>query len=297
MTYITPRRFRTMGLGVDIGDRTDAALGALLRIASNKVESYCNAPEGHSFFGGVVTNEQRIWHTGNPHHPGQRRVWPLHRPIKSVESLRIDVTNGQYIEFPNPNDLYIDRHLDSVEIVSLQLTPASVFTTGLAPYISLQNPRSVMSYTYGWDFDVTDERISYHTATASGTEFYADNQFWTNDPVDVKLNGTALASGTDYTIDRYEGSVTLVGALGATDVLTTSYSYTLPNDVALATALVGVDVVTWANQMGIGLGGLSGLSVNEISIRVSKSTGFTALPVNLAAQEMLAKYMYRGFAA
>lgn len=295
MTYITPRRFRSMGLGVDAGERSDAELEALLEIASSKVESYCNVPENHSFFGGTVIDEQRNWHPGNTHAPGQRRVWPLHRPIKVVNSLAIDVTNGQYVSF-TPGNLYIDRHLDTVEITSLQLTPASVFTTGLAPYISLQTPKSRMSYTYGWEFEVENERISYGTATGSGGAFFAESQFWTEDDVVVKLNGVATTSGAAL-IDRHEGLVTMVDPINASDVLTVSYKHTLPRYISLATALVGVDVVTWANQMGIGLGGLAGLSVNEVNIRVSKNAGFSMVPVNPAAQEMLARYMYRGFAA
>jgi hypothetical protein len=296
MTYITPRRFRTMGLGVDIGERSDAELGMLLEIASNKLDSYCNAPENHSFHGGTIENEQRIWNTGNTHVPGQRRVWPLHRPLKEVTALSIDVTNGQRIEF-QPGNLYIDRHLDVVEITSLQLTPASVFTGGLLPYISLTKPRSRMSYTYGWDFTAVDERISYGEATESGTGFFAKNQFWTNDDVEVKLNYTAVASGVDYTLDRYEGLVTMVNPISASDVLTVSYAYTLPNTIALATALIGADVVAWSNQMGAGLGGLSGIKVNEVELRASKTGGFANVPINDPVAEMLSSFMYRGFAA
>jgi hypothetical protein len=296
MTYITPRRFRSMGLGVDVGERSNAELGMLLEIASNKLDSYCNAPENHSFKGGTIVGEQRIWHPGNTHVPGQRRVWPLHRPIKTITSLSIEVTNGQYIAF-TPSNLYIDHHLDTVEITSLQLTPASVFTTGLAPYISLQNPRSKMSYTYGWDFTATDERISYGEATASGAGFFAANQFWTDDDVTVKLNSTALVSGSAYTFDPYEGLVTMTDPITATDVLTVSYSYTLPNTIALATALIGADVVAWSNQMGAGLGGLSGIKVNEVELRASKTGGFANVPINDPVAEMLSSYMYRGFAA
>lgn len=295
MTYITPRRFRSMGLGVDVGERTDAELGALLEIATDKVNRYCNAPNDHSFFGGTIVDEQRIWHPGNTHAPGQRRVWPLHRPIKTVDSLAIDVTNGQYVQF-TPSNLYIDHHLDTIEITSLQLTPAAVFTTGLAPYISLQNPRSRLSYTYGWDFDATGERISYGLATESGAEFFASNQFWTDDEVVVSLNGIATVSGAAL-IDRYEGMVTMVDPLLATDVLSVTYHYTLPHTISLATALVGADVLAWTNQMQAGLGGLSGIKVNEVDLRASKSGGFANVPISPAVQEMLSGYMYRGFAS
>jgi hypothetical protein len=295
MTYITPRRFRSMGLGVDVGDRTDAALDALLEIATSKVDTYCNVPEEHSFFGGTVLNEQRIWHPGNTHAPGQRRVWPLHRPIKEVTSLAIDVTNGQYVQF-TPSNLYIDHHLDSVEITSLQLTPAAVFTTGLAPYISLQNPRSRMSYTYGWEF-TAHERLKIASSTPPGFEFQLDNQFASASGVSVTKNGTELTPMTDYEFDDYEGVVTLIAPVTRADVVFVDYTYPLPNNIAKATALIGEDVVNWANQMGIGLGGLSGLSVNEVNIRVSKNAGFSMVPVNPAAQEMLARYMYRGFAS
>jgi hypothetical protein len=295
MTYITPRRFRSMGLGVDVGDRTDAALGALLEIASSKVESFCNVPDNHSFFGGTVTDEQRIWHPGNTHAPGQRRVWPLHRPIKEITSLSIDVTNGQYVQF-TPSNLYIDHHLDSVEITSLQLTPAAVFVTGLAPYISLQNPRSRMSYTYGWDF-TAHERVKVFESTPPGYEFQLDNQFASASGVSVTKNGTELSPATDYEFDEYEGVLTLLDPVARTDRVYVDYSYSLPNPIALATALVGVDVVSWANQMGAGLGGLSGIRVNEVELRASKTGGFNNDAVNPAVEEMLSSYMYRGFAS
>lgn len=294
MTYITPRRFRSMGLGVDVGDRTDAALGALMEIASSKVDSYCNAPSNHSFLGGTVTDEQRIWRTGNTHAPGQRRVWPLHRPIKTVTALSIEVTNGQTVGF-TPSNLYIDHHLDSVEITSLQLTPASVFTTGLAPYISLQKPRSKMSYTYGWEFSAL-ERVRISESTPPGYEFQLDNQFASASGVSVTKNGTAL-DPTDYEFDEYEGVLTLLDPVARTDRVFIDYAYTLPSPIALATALVGVDVVSWANQMGAGLGGLSAIKINEVELRASKAGGFANVAVNPAAQEMLASFMYRGFAA
>jgi len=295
MTYITPRRFRSMGLGVDVGDRSDAALGSLLEIASSKANTYCNAPNDHSFLGGTVTDEQRVWHPGNTHAPGQRRVWPLHRPVKEVTSLAIDVTNGQYVQFTSSN-LYIDHHLDSVEITSLQLTPAAVFTTGLAPYISLQNPRSRMSYTYGWDF-TAHERVKISESTPPGYEFQLDNQFASASGVSVTKNGTELTPVTDYEFDEYEGVLTLIAPVARTDRVYIDYAYTLPSNIALATALIGVDVVAWANQMGAGLGGLSGIKVNEVELRASKSGGFANVAVNPASQELLATYMYRGFSS
>jgi len=295
MTYITPRRFRTMGLGVDLGERSDAELGMLLEIASNKLDSYCNAPENHSFRGGTIENEQRVWHTGNTHVPGQRRVWPLHRPLKTVTALSIDVTNGQRIEF-QPGNLYIDRHLDVVEITSLQLTPASVFTGGLLPYISLTKPRSRMSYTYGWDF-TAHERLRVFESTPPGYEFQLDNQFASASGVSVMKNGTELTPTMDYEFDEYEGIVTMIDPVTRTDTIFVDYNYTLPNTIALATALIGADVVAWSNQMGAGLGGLSGIKVNEVELRASKTGGFANVPINDPVAEMLSSFMYRGFAA
>lgn len=293
MPYITPRRFRTMGLGVDIGERSDAELGALLEISTDKVDTYCNVPPQHSFLGGTITDEQRVWHTGNTHNPGQRRIWPEHRPIKSLGSVAIDVTNGQFIEF-DPGNVYIDHRIDSIEITSLQLTPASVFVSGLAPYIALQRPRSRVSYTYGWDL-VTHERITTPETTMPGQEFDLANQFVTASGVSVTRNGTVLTPGADYELDAYEGVLTLIAPIKRTDAVYIDYHYPLPGKIARATALIGADVVSWSNQMSAGLGGLSGIKVNEVELRASKSAGFATVPVNPAAQEILSGFMYRNF--
>lgn len=295
MPYITPRRFRLMGLGVDLSEKSDAELGVLLEIASSKAETHCQVPDGHSFFGGTITDEVRVWHTGNTHAQGQRRVWPLHRPIKDVTGLAIDITNGQYIDF-QPDNLYIDRHLDVIEITSLQLTPASVFTTGLAPYIAIQKPRSRLSYTYGWDL-TSAEVISVTTSAAEGTEFDLKNQFLTADAITVSKNETPLAEGDDYEIDRYEGVLTIIDGLARGDKVYVEYTYPLPTKIAQATALIGADIINWSSQMEAGLGGISNLKINEMSMSASKTNGFANVPVSNAADMLLKPYMYRGFAA
>ena len=42
--YLTPKRYRTMALGVDLSNKTDAELGALIASASAEVNRYCAAP-------------------------------------------------------------------------------------------------------------------------------------------------------------------------------------------------------------------------------------------------------------
>ncbi len=295
MPYMTPRRFRAAGLGVDLSGKSDAELLTLLEIASTKVESHCQVPDDHSFFGGTILAEQRVWHTGNTHAQGQRRVWPLHRPIKSVTSLQIDVTNGQYVSF-DPSSLYIDRHLDVIEVTSLQLTPASVFTTGLAPYIAIQSPRSVLSYTYGWDL-VANEVISVTESTAPGYEFDLNNQFLTAETVTVVQDETTLAETTDYELDRYEGVLTILESVPRGSKIFVEYTYPVPRNIAQATAIVAVDLINWTGQAEIGLGGIAAVKLNEMSVSSSRANGFDKIPVNEAAASLLSKFVYRGFAA
>lgn len=294
MQYVTPRRFRAMGLKVDLSNTSDTELRVYLEIASSKAETHCQVPEGHSFLGGTVIDETRIWHVGNTHNPGQRKVWPLHRPIKDVTALQLVVTNSQYVDI-DVSSLYIDRTLDQVEVTNIALTSAAVFTTGLAPYIGLQKPRSRISYTYGWDIDEIETHVMYDSQPP-GFELNLDNQF-ISDTLTVTKNGTTLTVTTDYEIDTYEGVLTLVGALARGDKLVVSYTHPLPSKIASATALIAADIVNWALQMEVGLGGLSGLRINEVEMRASKAAGFSNVPINPAAEELLNRFVYRGFGA
>lgn len=247
--------------------------------------SFCAAPSNHDFRGGSVTDERHVWEVGNAHRIGRQRIWPFHRPIRSVDHLRIDVTNTQYVQIEDTS-LYVNPQENWVEPVALALTTVGLFGAGILPNVGLDTPVSKLTYTYGWEFTATDEPL----ASYSGSMLMAPDQFWTTDTVEVKQDGAVLAEG-DYTIDAYEGMVTVSG-YDSSAFYTASYTYTLPRPVGLATALIATDVMAQQGIVGRGLIGLSSLTVEEISMRVSKSSGISQVPVNGAAASLLMPFVY-----
>lgn len=292
--YLTPRKFSSMKLGVDLSSKSNYELAEALELAAAIADSFCQVPSNHDFRGGMVVGEQHPWNTGNAHIPGQRRIYPDHFPIKSVDSIEINVTTEQRVTFPG-SSLYINYVENWVEIVTLELSVASVFAAGILPNLGLIRPVSKIDYAYGWDYEVNDERLSYGVSATSGTEFQGLNQFWTLDPIVVKKNGTTLAETTDYTVDRVEGIVKLNGALSSTDLLTASYHHPLPLGIPRATALIAADLIAQEAIYGAGLGGLSSLRVEEVEMRVSRTTGFNSTPINPAAAKLLGRYRYRPY--
>lgn len=293
--YLTPRRFRAMKFGVDITGKTDYDLEGYLEAAAVVAEGYCQVPRNHDFRGGTVTDEQHRWRTGNAHVPGQRRLYVDHHPIKAAGSVVIEVTNNQSVTF-EPSSMYVNYAEDWLEIIALELTVGSVLAVGVLPNLGLKEPVAKANYTYGWDFPVEDERLSYHAATTSGNEFFGLNQFWTDDPVVVKKNGLILSEGSDYTTDHVEGIVKLAGTLTADDLLTASYHHPLPFAIARATGMIAADMIAQDKVASAGLVGLSSLRVEEVEMRVSRTTGFNSQPINPAAAKLLGRFIYRPMA-
>lgn len=284
--YLTAKRYRKLGLGVDLSAKTDAELTSLIDVASQMVNTFCAAPRGHDFRGGSITNEPHLWDTGNVYKPGSGRVWPFHEPIKSVSAVQIEVTNQQYINF-GADSLYINEGDGYVEPIALAVTTAGVFGLSVIPNIGLRQPVARVDYTYGWVFQSTDEELTY-----SGGTLDAGNQFWfTDEDVVIKANGTELTAGADYTVDYTEGEVTVSNYDSATSY-TASYFYPLPEAIARASSLILNDVVGQTSIAAAGLLGLSGIKVEEVELRQSGKVNFNVNPVNMAAQYLLAPYRY-----
>ena len=215
--YLTPARFREMGFGIDTSELNDAELLSLINQATAVVNAYCNVPripQMHDFRGGTITNEAHTWrYPVNSLDIGQRRQYLYHWPILAISQFRIYVTNTQFIEIA-PTELLINNTERYFEIVSLAITSFGLFNALIVPNVYLASPLAKTSYTYGWDFEVTDEYLS----CTDGQTWRAQNQFWFTDetraPV-VKKNGTIVTTG--YTVDATEGTVVLNENLLATD--------------------------------------------------------------------------------
>ena len=60
MLYLTPERFRTMGVGSDLDNIEEWELRSILQSASRSVDAYCNVPilpQRFIFRGGTMTDE------------------------------------------------------------------------------------------------------------------------------------------------------------------------------------------------------------------------------------------------
>jgi len=283
--YLTHKRFRTLGTGLTLPD-SDADLLPSLTVASAMVNTYCAAPVDHDFRGGSISQEQHDWQIGNQWKMGTVKVYPYHRPIKTVGQLQIDVTNIQHVTIP-ANEMYVNKVEGWVEPVVLAITTVGMFGMTILPGVGLREPVARLDYDYGWSFTANNEPL----ASMSEGTLQALSQFWLDEPTPViKKNGATLPSN-QYTIDFNEGIVTVSG-YDSTAAYSATYGYPLPLPLARATAMVATDVIGQAAIATAGLLGLSSIKVEEVQITQSSKIGLYETPVNGAAQLLLAPYKY-----
>lgn len=276
MLYLTPALYRTMGFGADLSDIEDAELATQLGIAARLANRTCNLPTDYDFRGGSVTDEPHPWRLGNSHVPGPGRVFPDRPPLKALTSFRIRVTNTQYLDIV-PERVHYHADSNSLEPV-IAATSIGVWSYSAVPVAGLREPEAEISYSYGYEFAVTDEELH----TEGGSVFRAQHQWWTADEVTVKkvaADGTitTLTLTTDYTVSRDEGTIKLADPPGeidvdiaAGDVLTASYTHKLPWEVRDAVGIIATDLLASRNVVGAGLLGYRSLKAEEISISVSR---------------------------
>ena len=264
MSYISVDRYRAQAFGHDLDSFEDAALAQVLSRASAMVDTYCSVPtlpQPYLFSGGGVTNEQHTWTLGTDLIHGTRRVYPTHRPIKTVSQFRIRVTNQLSVTISG-NDMFVNNQDGYVELVSLAAVSYGIYPVGIVPNLGLVVPVAELSYTYGTDFPVVGETL-YAT---DGRLFRALGNFWATDPSPViYVGGVATASGC--TIDYDDGSVmfdeTPTGAVKA------DYTYHLPVPIAQATGDIATDIIAELDLTSKGMRLLSGVQLAEMNIRRS----------------------------
>jgi hypothetical protein len=286
--YLTPAAYRDAGFGVDLSSYTDATLRTILQGAAATVNAYCatpNLPQPHDFRGGTITDERRDWNLN-----GQRRAYPWHRPLKAVTSFRILVTEQNYIDIAT-NALVINNSSGYIEIVA--------FTLGIGVFpvvsaLSMQNPVSSISYTYGSSFPVVGETL-YET---DGQTFGAANQWW-DSTVTPKVYKNGALQTTGFTLDYDEGAVVFSAELDASDVVTADYNYTLQPAIARATGVIATDMIGQSRFAARGMTGLSSIRVapGEIELRrggvqtLPRSQGMPQIPE--AAEWLLEPFRFR----
>lgn len=260
--YLTPERFRAMGLGADLTEIEDFELRSTLNRASQIADSYCNVPllpQRFSFKGGTIVDEQHTWSPST-------RIYPWHKPVREIDYMDIDATNDIYVRLEG-GDLYVDKSGGYVEIVALAITPIGFF--GATNLVSLKTPVARISYTYGYDFAVRGE---YLDATDALT-YRAQNQFWWETPAPVVyVNGTEQTTG--LTIDREEGIVIFDDPQDVDAIVTADYNHPVPSPVAEATGIIATSLISDKDLIAKGLGNLAEISVEEVRLRRdSRRTG------------------------
>lgn len=260
--YITEERLRVLGFVGDLGDMSSAEIRNLIVSASAKVDAFCNVPklpQPYSFRGGTVVDDQYEWNPGDSLTPSQRRFFVRQTPLKEVTSLRIYVTNDQYTEFV-ASELFINKIMGVIEVTSLSLTSSAPLGAFVLPNIGLHVPQARITYVYGWEFTAVDEVLE----PTDAFYFRALNQFWDDSAVTVKVNGATVTTG--FTLDRTEGAVVFDVAQAPDAVVTASYGYSMPQDIALATGWITHDLLTERELHDKGMGNVRSLRVGEISI-------------------------------
>lgn len=263
--YITPGKLLTMGLGGDLADLGDVEIEALCAQASTLADAYCNAPrlpQVHDFKGGQIVDEIHGWqYPVSPFDLGQRRVYVMHRPLVSVDYLRIYVSNQPlYLEI-NPANLVLNPTQNYMEIVALALTTSGVFNALIVPNVGLLAPIVKLGYRYGYRFDISGETL----LETDGQTFRAENQFWYTTPAPkVYLNGTEQTSG--ITINSTEGTVVFDTPPSASDVVTADYSHHLPNDFMHGVGYLASFLRSGTSLRSKGLDRLSSIRVAEVAL-------------------------------
>lgn len=289
--YLTPRRYATMGQGIDLSAVEDQDLASQIQIASGLVNAYCNVDHEHDFRGGSVVGEEHPWKIGNYMWPESGRVFPLHQPLLALDLFRIHVTNTQYLEVP-PARVHYHTFSNSLEPV-IAASSIGVWSYSAVPIAGYRVPYAAIDYDYGWLFTETDETLY----PDGGIRWRSGNQWWTDAPVELKVNGTVIDTAK-YTVDRSEGTVDIDDdamldldiSASEIDTVRATYQHKLPSNVMTATALIVTSLLGQQEIAAKGLLGLSGIRVEEVEIRQSRDAQSARDDIPGLAKELLRPY-------
>jgi hypothetical protein len=134
-------------------------------------------------------------------------------------------------------------------------------------------------------------------STVSGYDhFMASDGFWVPGTQTIFVDDVAATSG--FTIDYLEGSVAFDGLQTAR--ISADYTFTLPHEIAEASAIIMADSLSEAELTKKGMAGLAGIDVAEVSLRRSlrgtQVEGTLAERVPEAAAVLLEGYRFRSVA-
>lgn len=269
-SYLSLGRYGLLKTGTKLP--TDIETANVLQEASAIVDAYCNVPRGFSFFGGSVTAEEHRWRYPQTNmDQGQRRIYPLRKPIRSVTGLSIVVSAGAAAAI-DPSTLVINVIENWVEVTSLSLASSSGLfgvTGWVVPIGGLANPIAQLSYTYGLAFIENDRNLLL--TVESGKTYQLPHGSLTSDPVIVKANGLAIDTDDNpFTVDTENGWITFTGTVPS-GRLTADYVHLLPREIPLATGLIASKLLGDASLREKGLQGLASVKANEITLSRGRS--------------------------
>jgi hypothetical protein len=144
--YLTAEEFRSYQMG-DLTDSSgadlpDQTIDSFISVASRLADSYV----GYSF-AYRQTTERHVWNQKS------RRVYPKERPIVSVSSFKVYVSNQQNAEF-TVNDTFVNADRGYVEITSLANVTYSLFPAIVA--LGLVEPVAEITYVHGYQYTPSD---------------------------------------------------------------------------------------------------------------------------------------------
>jgi len=253
-------RYREMGFGTE--DQDDAELRSIIQRATLSVDRYLGVPmvpQRFSFRGGTMVGEEHDFYQGNGVNEGPTyRFWTRAKPLKSVQQLRIYVTNSQYIDVA-PEDLFVAH--DHIQVLTMSLNWSyGIWGAFNTPLVGLVQPIARIDYTYGYSFTTVDEYLS----KTDGLTWRAENQFWDASAVTVKVNGVAVTTG--FTVNKEEGIVVFGAALPAGSTVQASYGYPLIPEIPQAVGMSVADFIGNKQLVEKGMTGVQSLRVGDIAI-------------------------------
>jgi len=262
--YLTPERFKTMGLGVDLDGVEDIALRSAITRASATIDAVCavpRTPQKFDFRGGRMVDEAHTWYIDPYERPHPYQFWPnvAPAPILAIEAFAIWATNHISVNIDVDN-IVINNSAGYIELSSLNLTQFGIFGAGITPLLGLYNPIAKSTYRYGWSFAVEDETL----VPVDGQTYAAQHQFWADADVVVKVNDEVVTTG--FTLDRTEGWVVFAENQPAVDIVSVSYTHKLPWEISQACAVITSEEIGEADLRKKGMDGVERLRVQEVEI-------------------------------
>jgi hypothetical protein len=265
-TYCTPNRYRLGGYGLDLGGFSAAQLRQKMVQGTAKVDSWCNRamqPQRSDMRGGTVTGEQHSWPVTSPlvPLPGDRRVYLNSRPIRSVTGFAIKFTDTWELTLP-PSNLFVNTTQGYIEVVATQ--PSIIGYPPIGIWFGLSEPVLSVDYTYGWQFEVEGDPLE----ADSPLLYYASHGNWLpGGDVAVTVAGVTI-DPTDYTVREDDGAILFDQSVepGADDEVLADYTYTLPQAVSDAAAIISTDLMGKTAIARRGMLGLSSIKVAEVSL-------------------------------